>query len=221
MHNFKSGQTPGRSLQAFKTSFPLPCSLLLRCKHLPSASKMFCFDLAALYRAMGEMATADTCTGIKQKVIRQTAIWALLSSQEATKELEKFILGESYQTNSILSYWTKIENLDSRCFWLTQRLLCWRFQGRRIVKRSSFNSFMMCMCLFQLEQALYLKLKNYTGFVLTQFAYVNQCQHSKIRDHQTTNSAEKTKTSISVVKSFFIVTNIHMNKIPSTCNVSG
>lgn len=64
--------------------------------------------------------------------------------------------------------------------------------------------------------------KDYTGFVLTaRFVYLTQCRHSKGRDRQTTNSAIKTKTSISVVKSFFIVTNIHMNKIPSTCNVSG
>lgn len=139
----------------FRTSLPPPCSLLLRCKPLPSTSKMSCSDLAALYSTIGEVATAGMCRGITQKVIRQAGIWALFTSQEATKGPEKLLLGESYQTNFILSYWTKIENWDSRCFWLTWILLCQRFQGRRIVKRFSFSSFMMCMRPFQLEQALY------------------------------------------------------------------
>lgn len=107
---------PKKEPKAFRTSFPPPCSQLLRCRPLPSASKMFCFDLAALCSAIGEVATAGMCTGIRQTVIRQARIWALLSSQKATKGPEKLLLGESYQTNFILSYWTKIENVDSRCF---------------------------------------------------------------------------------------------------------
>lgn len=62
--------------------------------------------------------------------------------------------------------------------------------------------------------------RDYMGLTAC-FFYLAQCHHSKSRDRQTTNSAVKTKTNVSVVKSFFIVTNIHMNKIPSTCNVSG
>lgn len=76
---------------------------------------MFCFALEALYSAIGEVATAGMCTGSRQKVIRQAGIWALLTSQEDTKGAEKLLLGESYQTNFFLSYWTKIENLNRKC----------------------------------------------------------------------------------------------------------
>lgn len=76
----------------------------------------------------------------QKKSFDETGIWAFLPRQEAMAGPGKLLLGESYQNNFVLSYGTKIEKLDSRCFWLVWRLLCWRSQGR-LAKRSFFQQF--------------------------------------------------------------------------------
>lgn len=157
VRNFKTVQTPGMNPQP---SGPLSHSLVAYFwdvnlyEVLPrhSGIKGYCFGLAARCAAIGGL-----CTGIRQKVVWQTGIRAFLPRQEATAVPGKLLLGESYQTDFVLPYGTKAENFDGRCFWLMWRPLCWRSQGRRLAKRSSFSSFtkMMCMCPFQQEQTFY------------------------------------------------------------------